>query len=53
MIEEENAGELVQIAFNALKERVVMAKFKLISQNCFRLKSMRKVFSALQAHELK
>lgn len=46
-VEYETNTELLQIAFNCLKERVVIKKFTMISKNCHRLKSLRKYFSAL------
>lgn len=46
-VEYETNTELLQIAFNCLKERVVIKKFSQISLNCHRLKSLRKYFSAL------
>ena len=43
-LEEENHFDLLQIAFNALKERVVLKKFKKIADNCFKLKTLRMYF---------
>lgn len=53
MMEDETNFELLQIAFNSLKERVVLNKFKVISQNCYKLKTMRKVFCGLQQYDLR
>ena len=44
---------MLQIAFNCLKEHVVLRKFKKISASVFRLKNLRKYFYALQEYELK
>ena len=44
---------MLQIAFNSLKERVVLRKFKRISTGCHRLKVLRKYFCALQEHEIR
>jgi len=52
-VEYDQSTDLLQIAFNCLKERVVLKKFKIISQNCYRLKSLRKYFCALQEHYLR
>lgn len=52
-VEEETNNDIVQIAFNCLKERVVLRKVKLISDNCFRLKTLRKYFYALQQYDLR
>jgi|TARA_B110000285_G_scaffold230450_1_gene297103 hypothetical protein len=51
-IEEENHFDLLQIAFNALKEKVVLSKFKAIADNCYRLKTLRISFMQLQQFEL-
>jgi len=51
-VEEQTNYDIVQIAFNSLKERVVLQKFKAISGNCYRLKQLRKYFFALEAHTL-
>ena len=52
-VEGETNFDILQIAFNCLKERVVLKKFKRISQNCYRLKCLRKYFCALQEHDLR
>lgn len=52
-VEYDQSTDLLQIAYNCLKERVVLKKFKRISQNCYRLKSLRKYFCAMQEHELR
>ena len=46
-VEEETKYDMVQIFFNFLKQRVVLKRFKNISQNCYKLKMMKKVFYAL------
>lgn len=51
-IEEEQDHDVMQIAFNSLKEHVVANKFKSISHNCFRLKTIRNCFGALQRFEI-
>lgn len=45
----ESNMNIVQIAYNSLKERVVRKKFKYISQHCHKLRTCKKVFFALQA----
>lgn len=52
-VEGEANSDILQIAFNCLKERVVLKKFKRISQNCYRLKCLRKYFCALQEYDLR
>jgi len=45
--ETENYYDILQIAFNCLKERVVIKKFKKISTNCFKIKIKKKCLYAL------
>jgi hypothetical protein len=52
-VEEDNNSQVLQIAFNCLKERVVLKKFKYISYNCYRLRTVKKYFFALQENFLK
>lgn len=47
-VEEETKFEMLQIAFNSLKERCVIKKFSKISSNCYNLKMKRKIFFTLQ-----
>jgi len=46
-------SDILQICFNCLKERVVLKKFKKISQNCWRLKTLRRYFCAIQEYDLR
>lgn len=46
-LEEDQAFDIVQIAFNCLKERAIKKKFKNFSANCFRLRQLKKYFMAL------
>lgn len=46
-VEQESNLDILQIAFNSLKEKVVIGKFKAISTHCNRLKTCKKVFFAL------
>jgi len=52
-VEYDQGTDLLQIAFNCLKERVVLKKFKKISQNCYQLKSKRKYFCVMQENNLR
>lgn len=52
-IENEQEADVLQIAYNCLKEHVVLRKFKRISARCHKLKVLRKYFCALQEHELR
>lgn len=42
----------MQTVFNCLRERVVLRKFKTISANCHRLRTLKKCFMALQRYDL-
>lgn len=52
-VENEHHADVLQIAFNSLKERVVLRKFKRISVHCNKLKVLRKYFCALQEHDIR
>ena len=52
-VEKENSFDVLQIAFNCLKERVVIKKFNKISLNCFKLKTKKRCLYALQEFNLK
>ena len=52
-VESEHYSDVLQIAFNCLKERVVLRKFKRISIRCHKLKVLRKYFCALQEHDIR
>lgn len=51
--EEDQAFDILQIAFNCLKERAIKKKFKNFSTNCFRLRQMKKYYMALHENSLK
>ena len=46
-VEKENYFDVLQIAFNCLKERVVIKKFNKISLNCFKIKTKKRCLYAL------
>ena len=52
-VENEHYSDVLQIAFNCLKERVVLRKFKRISVHCHKLKALRKYFHVLQQHDVR
>ena len=52
-LEENQAFDILQIAFNCLKERAIKKKFKNFSVNCYKLRQLKKYWMALQNNSLK
>ena len=52
-LEENQAFDILQIAFNCLKERAIKKKFKNFSVNCYKLRQLKKYWMALHQNSLK
>jgi len=52
-VEDQTNTDILQIAFNSLKNRVVMKRFKKIADGCYKLKQKRNCFGALEAYTIR
>ena len=52
-VEDQTNMDILQIAFNSLKNRVVMKRFKKIADGCYKLKQKRNCLGAIEAYALR
>jgi hypothetical protein len=52
-VEDQTNTDILQIAFNSLKNRVVMKRFKKIADGCYKLKQKRNCFGAMEAYTIR